>query len=402
MSNNVKTVSHVGRVSRSIFLVLAFATGVAPCVSAQMPSPWQWRLDANIFAGVNHQSRAFTDFTTVESQNWFMGTGERAVGPGRINLFSMISFEPFTMKKIGSAQVFQTGETFDNQPLVDYQHPHDLISALGVSYVRPAGRWTVTTTASAVGSPALGPLAFMHRASAAENPQTPLSHHYLDSTHATPGVLTLQLARSNAAVEASWFRGREPDERRTDIDLGPLDSWSLRGTWKRGAWDLQVSGGRLKEPDPSHSGDVTRLTASGTHTHEGAISTVVFVAWGQNREALGPRDALLFENQISWLGRHYLYSRAELTTKDIVHIASDHHGGLIDGHPLSRVGAFTLGYTRDFNKGMRARLGLGGDITTYYVPHNLKDNYGGPVSLHLFLRYRFTSGAMLAGMHHGH
>ncbi|MCM3879092.1 MAG: hypothetical protein ND807_03190 [Vicinamibacterales bacterium] len=393
MSDNVK----------SIFLVCALTTIFPTRVAAQTSSPWQWRLDANIFAGVNQQTREFTDFTNVESQNWFMGSGERQAGQGRVNLFSMISLEPFTMKDIGSAQVFQTGETYNNQPLIDYQHPHDLISSLGTSYARPFGAWAMTATAAVVGSPALGPTAYMHRASAAENPQAPLSHHNLDSTHATPGVLSFGLARGSGVVEGSWFRGREPDERRTDIDLGALDSFAVRGTWKRGAWEAQASGGWLNEPDPAHPGDVTRLTASIGHTHTGPISTQLFAAWGQNREpVVGPLNAVLLESQISWLDGNYFYSRSELVTKDIIHIIGDHHGGVVDGHPLSNIGAFTLGYTRDLNKGMRARLGIGGDITMYYVPENLKESYGGPVSLHFFLRYRFTTGAMLAGMTHSH
>jgi hypothetical protein len=402
MSDKVKAMSRMARLCRTMFFVFGVIAAAAGDASAQTGTPWRWRLDGNVFAGVNHQSRAFTDFTRVESQNWFMGTGERAAGPGTLTLFSMISLEPFTMQRIGSPQVFQTGETFDNLPLIDFQHPHDLISSLGVAYARPLGSWKVTTTASVVGTPALGPTPFMHRRSAAENPQAPLSHHTMDSTHATPGVVSIQLARGGAGVEGSWFHGTEPDERRTDIDLGALDSWSLRGTLIRGAWEAQASGGRLKNPDFSHPGDVTRLTASVGHTYAGAVSSVSFMAWGQNRETLGVRNAFLFEHELSWLGNNYLYSRAELSGKDIVHLVDDHHGGFTDGHPVSRVGAFTLGYTRDLNTGMRARFGLGGDVTMYYVPQNLKASYGAPVSLHLFLRYRFTSAAMLSGMHHGH
>src|SRR4029450_5150207 len=119
--------------------------------------------------------------------------------------------------------------------------------------------WAMTAMASVVGSPALGPVPYMHRPSAAENPQSPLSHHYLDSTHATAGVLSLQLARGGGSIGTSWFRGGEADENRTGADLGPLDSWAVRGSLQRGAWDGQISGGRLESPDVTHPGDVTRL-----------------------------------------------------------------------------------------------------------------------------------------------
>ena len=33
-----------------------------------------------------------------------------------------VQSEPFTLREIGSAQVFQTGETYQHLPLIDYQH----------------------------------------------------------------------------------------------------------------------------------------------------------------------------------------------------------------------------------------------------------------------------------------
>jgi hypothetical protein len=41
------------------------------------------------------------------------------------------------------------------------------------------------------GEPALGPVAFMHRPSAMDNPDAPISHHWIDATHITFGVATL-------------------------------------------------------------------------------------------------------------------------------------------------------------------------------------------------------------------
>jgi len=79
-----------------------------------------------------------------------------------------------------------------------------------------------------------------------------------------------------------------------------------------------------------------------------------------------------------------------LVTKDILNAGPD-PVGYVDFHPLSRVAAFTLGYTRDVNGSSHGRFGLGGDLTMYHVPANLKENYGGPVSIHIFLRYRFMS-----------
>ena len=120
----------MSRMSRFGFLVFAFLFS-APPVAAQMSAPWHWQLDGNVFAGVNYQYRKFTDFNTVESQNWVMLGGEGAAAGGTLKLTSMLSLEPFTLKAIGSPQVFQTGETYQGAPLIDYQHPHDLFTNLG-------------------------------------------------------------------------------------------------------------------------------------------------------------------------------------------------------------------------------------------------------------------------------
>jgi hypothetical protein len=174
----------------------------------------------------------------------------------------MMSLEPFTVQNIGSPQVFQTGETYLRVPLVDYQHPHDLIMQFGAT-------WRVDREISAywfgadlVGSPALGPEPFMHRESARNNPQAPLTHHFLDSTHVTPGVLRAGISIGTVTAEASAFRGREPDEDRIRLDEPSLNSWSARLGWRKGGWRAQFSGGRLHEPEFYDPGNATRITAS--------------------------------------------------------------------------------------------------------------------------------------------
>src|SRR5687767_9197763 len=99
--------------------------------AAEQNAGWQWQADAAAFFGVNHQHRKFRDFTAWEAQNWMMATGTRGLRRARVRLKSMISLEPFTLEDIGSPQVFQTGETYQGGALIDYQHPHDLLMALG-------------------------------------------------------------------------------------------------------------------------------------------------------------------------------------------------------------------------------------------------------------------------------
>lgn len=380
-----------------VLAVTCALADAAPGIAGQAQAPaepvaraWRWDVDANVIVGYNGQVRKFRDFHQFESQNWVMAGAERPVGEGVIRGSSMWSFEPFTLRNLGSAQVFQTGETFDQIPLTDYQHPHDLIMALGASYRRPVGRRVaVALDAAVVGSPALGPTPFMHRPSAAGNPQVPLAHHNMDATHITPGAATVGVESGGMMFEASAFRGREPDEDRLDLDLGRLDSWSARASWRRGSWSAQLSGGHLKQPEFFDPYDVTRLTASVAYSGLlAARPLAAMVAWGRNRDIDGRHDAYLAEGVWKATERTDLYSRAELVVKNILTAGGRHPPGFRHPHVFSRVGAITIGVLHERWRFSYGRMAVGGDITGYHVAANLRESYGRPVSIHVFLRYR--------------
>ena len=233
----------------------------------------------------------------------------------------------------------------------------------------------------------------MHRPSATENPQVPLGHHYLDSTHITPGVVTGSLRAAGLGLEAGVFRGREPDEDRTDLDLGPLDSYALRVSWTRGAWAAQVSSAWLERPERLSIYDSVRRTASVSHeVAVGAGALAWTAAFGQNREVHGNLEEYLLEGIWRLADRSAPATpRAELVDKDILD-AGFHPVGVGHRHRQSRVGAVTLGGTRYLASGRWGTVGLGADVTGYHVPPNLKDAYGSPVSFHVFVRYRASAG----------
>jgi hypothetical protein len=354
--------------------------------SSQNQDTWQWTIDGSVFFGYNYQHRKFTDFSAWESQNWLMAGGTRRIRSGTFTASTMLSLEPWTMKNIGSPQAFQTGETFRRAPLIDYQHPHDLIMGLGAGYRVPWRRMTWSFSGGLVGTPAFGPVVFMHRPSAADNPQAPLGHHYLDSMHITPGVLTAGATAGEWTLEGSWFHGREPDENRTDLDLGPLDSYSVRLGWARGAWSAQASGAALTTPELVTPYDAKRLSASLSYD-EPDRRVAWTAAFGQNREIHGNLEAYLLEGRMQLRPRDAVYGRVESVAKDILD-AGFHPLGVFHRHRQSQVGALTLGYVRDVWTASDARFGVGGDVTGYLVPDNLGDAYGAPVSFHVFLRYR--------------
>jgi len=361
----------------------AAASQAAPATPA-----WQWAVDSNAFFGFNFQRRKFRDFYAWESQNWVMAAGRRAAARGTIVVSSMLSLEALTLQDIGSPQVFQTGETFRRAPLIDYQHPHDLFMGLGAEYTRPVGRVTLSGAVDVVGSPSLGPMAFMHRPSAIDNPQVPLSHHYMDSTHITPGVVRGGMAAGDWRAEGSWFRGREPDENRLDIDLGALDSTAARLSWNHGAWSAQVSGAQLTQPELLAPYDAKKLSTSLAYSAGDETRGVAWLAaFGQNREIHGNLEAYLFEATIRASAKTTVYTRVESVAKSILD-AGFHPPNLFHRHRQSQVGALTIGYLRDVLRSRAGAFGAGVDVTGYHVPSNLKEPYGSPVSFHLFLRYR--------------
>jgi hypothetical protein len=360
---------------------------------------WQWSVEGSAFVGYNYQYREFTDFDEFESQNWLMTALSKTFGGGsNVGLIGMFSLEPFTLRDIGSPQVFQTGETFNGAPLIDYQHPHDLIMNLGGEYSHPIGATTVTIAGYLVGPAPVGPPVFMHRPSAEDNPQAPLSHHYLDSTHVTPGVVSVAVERSGFTIEAGAFHGQEPDEDRLDLDTAALDSFGGRVSWADGPWQFQVSGADLKTPERTSPYDATRITASAAYFKGDEQRSIAWTAaFGQNREVFGNLEAYLFEAERK-AGRHAFYMRAESVAKDILD-AGFHPIGVSHTHRQSQVSALTLGYVRRIASRSFGSFGIGGDITGYIVPANLQESYGSPLSFHGFLHYQGKAGAHLQHRH---
>src|SRR5215213_2073529 len=147
-------------------------------------------------------------------------------------------------------------------------------------------------------------------------------------------------------VEASAFRGREPDENRTDIDLGALDSYSVRGTWLHGDTRAQVSIGQINDPNITEPGDVTRVTAS--LEHNGTLlgrRSALTVAFGQNNELFDVENAFLVELTSALGKRGTGYVRGEVADKHILGAGGQHPIGQQHPHIISAVGALTAGYT---------------------------------------------------------
>jgi hypothetical protein len=321
------------------------------------------------------------------STSMLMVMGQRPAAGGTLGLRGMVSADPL-MGKTGYPLLLQTGEAANGQPLIDRQHPHDLFMELAASYSRPLSeRSSVFVYAGLPGEPALGPPAFMHRFSGEDNPEAPISHHWLDSTHIAYGVVTLGYVYDRFKIEGSAFRGREPDENRYDIETGKLDSASIRLSYNpTKEWALQVSRGRIKSPEELHPDtDVDRTTASAIyHRAFGSAVMQTTFAWGRNSPNHGDAtNTFLLESAVRLSRTHTVFGRAERADKNELFAEGDPREG-----EKFRVGKLSLGYVYDFPRDGHYAIGIGGLVSRYSLPAELDSVYGNPTSLMLFARVK--------------
>ncbi|MGH9557962.1 MAG: hypothetical protein ACRD30_01890 [Bryobacteraceae bacterium] len=340
---------------------------------------WQTMLMGTAFVADTQQSgpRGGDKFF---STNWLMAAAQRPIGSNSaLQLDLMLSLEPATVTDRRYPELFQTGEAAFGEPIIDGQHPHNFIMALGVHYTRAINEHTIFDLYLApVGDPALGPAAFPHRASAAELPQAPISHHWQDSTHIADDVITAGVAYRKFRLEASGFHGAEPGENRWTIDAGPVDSWSAR-LWYRPSshWAAQFSAGRLTHPEALEPGDQVRATASVEYTRGGWSSSAI---WGRNHNTATHHDlnSYLIESVRPIGSMNFITGRAEMVDKDELSVPG-----------IYRIGAYTIGYTRDVNWFEQLETGIGANFTMYSMPDSLKPVYGNrPAAANLFIRLR--------------
>ena len=370
---------------------------------------WLLMFHYNLVAAVNRQGgpRGVTKF---ESANWFMPMAYHKLGKGTLQLRGMFSAEPFTFPPGGSPLLFQTGETYKGQPLIDRQHPHDLFMELSAQYTVPLGeRGTWFTYFGYPGEPALGPVAFPHRMSASENPSATLAHHLQDSTHISFGVLTTGFTYRWFKLEGSIFNGREPDEDRYDFDAHKWNSRSAR-LWfmPNRNWAFQISHGFLRSPEGQEpDADIRRTTASVQYNrafNRGNWASAL--VWGRNHlsEPGETRNTNSYtaESTVQFLDKNYVYTRLELVDKDELLRAADRALlGITQDHPSFRIGAYTFGGVRDVWTTDKVQFGIGSDLTFYSKPSILDAIYGSnPVSWKLFFRIR--PGKMDMSMHGMH
>jgi hypothetical protein len=331
------------------------------------------------------------------SLNWGMLMATHELAGGRFQARTMLSLDAAGVTSRGYPLLLQSGEAYNGSQIHDRQHPHDLWMELGAMYDRPlTNDLGLTLYAAPSGEPALGPVAFMHRPSAMDNPSAPITHHWSDATHISFGVLTAGVFTRRMRLEGSVFNGREPDQYRWNFDPIKLDSYSGRVSFNPSAnWALNAGYGYIKSPE-ALTPDVSmhRMTASAMYGRKigetGQVATTLL--WGANRHSDHPglsHGGLLETEAV--LDRHNtVFARAEVVQKSAEELVLNAAPVNLSAQSPFTVTALSLGYVREVFPMKSATLGLGAIGTLNVVPQSLHGAYGTrtPMGLFLFFRLR--------------
>jgi hypothetical protein len=331
-----------------------------------------------------------------------------------------MSADPFTVGSRGYPLLLQSGESYHGQSLYDRQHPHDLFMEMAAMYDHAIGdNLAVSLYAAPVGEPAIGPVAFPHRPSAANDPLAPIGHHWQDATHISFGVITGGIYTRTVRLEGSIFNGREPDEIRTNFDYKgrSLDSYAGRLTINPNKyWSVSGSYAYLKSPEQLHPAEsLHRISASVLYElpfrTSGDWASALIYGANKHTGKTSLSNSLLAESNLSLDHNNTLFTRAEFVQKgpeDLpTSVAMNPNPAVAQGMHESAivitklpapiqydVGEVTLGYVRELVSVYGGSLGLGAAGTIDMVPSALASSYGTrtPVGVTVFLRLR--PGAM--------
>ena len=401
-SDSMPNMGHSMDSASSFLMGESSGTGLQPSawpMPMLMTSAGEWRLMwmAQAFV-VDTQQTGPLGADKFYSANWGMLSAAHRLGGGDLMLRTMLSLEPATISEEFYPLLFQTGETAYGKPIVNGQHPHDFVMELSVQYARKLGEFGLWDIYYApVGDPALGPVAYPHRASASEIPQSTLGHHWEDSTHILYNVVTAGVSYKTVRLEASGFHGAEPGENRWNLQYGAMDSYSGRLTFApTPRWAAQVSAGHLTRVEALEPGDVVRTTASVEYVvprpHGNAFATSFI--WGRNWKTAGKYgvNAVLAETVVPFKEKNFITGRYEWSQRDEL-FAND--PALAEklfaqtGNRWFDINAYTVGYTRDIGTFWNVETGLGANVMLYGIPDAIKPYYGDhPMGVTLYLRLR--------------
>ncbi|MGE5430330.1 MAG: hypothetical protein ACM3QX_04600 [Syntrophomonadaceae bacterium] len=359
---------------------------------------WMLMFHGNIFLRYNSQDatkKGVRGASKFDAPDWFMVMAENSLNKNsKLKLNLMMSLDPLLVGNSGYPLLFQSGETYESRPLVDRQHPHDLFSELSAEYTYSFSRdFALDAYLGYPGEPAIGPVAFMHRPSAQNNPDSPIGHHWQDATHITFGTATLGLRFYNLKIEGSVFTGREPNENRYNFDKPKFNSYSGRISLNPAAgFSLQTSYAFIRSPESLHPEEnIHRTTASVLHSmklSEGSFTNSAII-WGYNYlDAEDKEHSVTLESDLDF-SKFALYGRYEWIQKSALEL------NLRDFEPkrIFPINAITIGASYSLLQFANTsfRFGIQGSLFT--TVSALEYLYGkNPLSVEVY--FRITPGLM--------
>lgn len=329
----------------------------------------------------------------VGSVNWAMADAERAVAGGTLGLSLMASAEVLTLTKYGYPQLLQVAQSFGSRVVTDRMHPHEVLSEAAIRYEHGvAGSVRLFAYVAAVGEPALGPVAYLHRPSAVNEPSAPLGHHAQDVTHESFGVGTVGVFTRHWRLEGSLFNGAHPDDVRTNLELGGARINATAGRLTvnpNERWSIAAYAAYLPQTSGAHAhGSLHRLGASVMYVRPQPAGTwATTLVWGANVPTTTdrPQHALLLESNLDLSARDAVFGRIEYATR------TDEELDLVGSIPETvTVGALRVGYARRIAARAGFALRLGARINAELLPGELETFYAGrtPVGFTAYVQIR--------------
>ncbi len=358
-----------------------------------MPAPGAGAPRGTIVSG---QFNAFGVFSAASgprgvalfaAPNMFMvdagtGIGERQF----LNLDLMGTVELWTYPDHGYPELLQIGEERANgTSYVDAQHPHSSpIMGLTLEDTISLGSSTRLGVFFAPrGESTDGPIAYMHRESAQDDPDAPLGHHVgQDVGHISSTVLGARLDLGAWRIEASGFNGTEPQPTKVDLPIDAINSDAVRVTYRlTGNDSVMASAAKVDQSDPDYPGTTSATRLSGSlydhFTLRGAEIDQTFVFGSISRHPNG-RSSVSFLDEVLWRrGGSDLWGRVEVLQRLRSELQIDKtvaSGGVVDGERW--VSALTLGFTRWALRYQRLQMAVGASMTMDVVPGDWANAYG--------------------------
>jgi hypothetical protein len=324
--------------------------------------------------------------------NMFMlGVGRKSGQRQFLNIELMGTTELWTYPRRGYPQLLQIGEErSDGTAYVDAQHPHSS-PLMGLTFsdtINLASSRTLKVSFAPRGESADGPIAFMHRDSARDNPDAPLGHHVgQDVGHISSTVFRTSLDLGRIIIEASAFNGSEPSPTKVDLPIDTPNSAALRMTYVLDpAHRVMFSAARVVQQDDQYPGATSAIHLSASlydHLTLASVGTIdhAFIIGSIKRHPDGASLLSFLEEAVLERGNSDFWGRVETVQRlrSELHIPAPTASDSVDA--TRWVAALTAGYTHWSAPGRKLQVGLGTSVTIDHLPVQWSAAYDGPTPL---------------------